>query len=139
MTLKKIILAASLIELIVIVILGINVYKNKNNVLGTKVSINPINKEDLIFPEEGNLKHFYEPKPNSIKSNKPEWLPINYSHEITINADSLNERFDYSFDKPQDVFRIITLGISEPLWRRAAVRSDVPIASSINGTKCTGA
>lgn len=112
MTFKKIILAVSLIELIVIVILTINFYRNKNHVLGTKVSINPIEKQDLIFSEAGDLKHFYEPKPNIIKSKKAEWLPVGYDYTITINADSLNERFDYSADKPQDVFRIIALGDS---------------------------
>lgn len=112
MTFKKIILIVSLIELVIIIVLAINVYKNKNNILGDKISINPIYKEDLIFSEEGDLKYFYELKPNRIKSNKPEWLPDDYGYTITLNADSLNERFDYSYDKPQDVFRIITLGDS---------------------------
>src|SRR3989344_4665615 len=112
MTLKKFILIASLIELIIIAVLAANVYKNKDNVLGTKDSVNPIDKGDLIFPEEGDLEYFYEPKPNNIESKKQDWLPNGYEYTITINADSLSERFDYSADKPQDVFRIITLGDS---------------------------
>mgnify|MGYP001617868220 CR=1 FL=1 len=59
---KKFILVASVLELIIISVLVINIFKNKDEVLGTKVSINPINKEDLIFSEEGNLKYYYEPK-----------------------------------------------------------------------------
>jgi len=41
---------------------------------------------------------------------QPSWLP--YIPEITINSDTLNERFDYTISKSNDTFRIITLGDS---------------------------
>jgi len=101
-----------LFELVVVAFLGVNIYLRQSKVLGETVSINPINKEDLIFPEEGNLKYFYEPAPNKIINNKPSWLPSDYSYTITTNTDNLNERFDYSIEKNPDVFRIVTIGDS---------------------------
>ncbi|NMB57433.1 hypothetical protein GYA19_05880 [Candidatus Beckwithbacteria bacterium] len=48
---------------------------------------------------------FFQPEPNSeILTNK-----IKY----TLNNDGLNEKYDYSLDKPKDVFRIIALGDSQ--------------------------
>lgn len=112
MNLKKIILASSIIELIIILVLTVYVYDKKDEVLGTKVSINPINKEDLIFSKEGNLKYFYEQRPIEIINSKPTWLPYDYSYTITINAEGLNDRFDYSIDKDPSSFRIVTIGDS---------------------------
>jgi len=53
--------------------------------------VNPIKKENLIFPKEGELKYFYEPKPN-IKYN---WHGTFYY----INNDGLNDLKDYSIKK----------------------------------------
>lgn len=98
------------IELCVIIFFVIKIYSQKAYVLGqTTVSINPIKKEDLIFPE-AELKDFYEPKPNSIQESTEDWLEKKAHY--SINSDSLNERFDYSVEKSKSTFRIITLGDS---------------------------
>jgi hypothetical protein len=62
----KIFISLIFVEITIILFLGFNIY-HKKNVLG-EISINPIKKENLIFPKEGKLKYFYEPKPN-IKYN----------------------------------------------------------------------
>ncbi len=105
----KIIIGLSVIELLVIGYLTKHLLEQKQ-VLG-QVIVNPINKEDLIFPSSSELKNFFEPKPGTIEHRRP----INYQRETgqqTINSDSLNERYNYSINKPQGVYRIITLGDS---------------------------
>ncbi|MBI2616836.1 SGNH/GDSL hydrolase family protein [Candidatus Gottesmanbacteria bacterium] len=69
-----------------------------------------IDKNNLLFDSSGDLKYFYEPKPNSIQTWNPDWL--GYEVQNQINSDSLNELKEYSIDKPQNTFRIITLGDS---------------------------
>jgi len=123
---KLILIWIVLFELVVVAFLAVRIYLNQSKVLGETVSMNPINKDELIFSEEGNLKYFYERKPNSIDSKKQEWLPNNYDYEITINAESLNERFDYSSDKPQDVFRIITIGDSFTYGKYVNTKENYP-------------
>lgn len=96
------------IESIMIILLGINIYK-QGNILGA-TSINPIREYDINFNNRAELKYFYEPKPNFNQIEKPDWL----GHTVinTINDDTLNERYNYSFNKQQGVYRIITLGDS---------------------------
>lgn len=100
------------IELILIIFLLVKIYKNRLNILGASVSISPIEKNNLIFSQDGELRNFYEFKPNTILSDSHSWLPSGYTFTNIINADGLNERFNYSINKPQDTFRIITLGDS---------------------------
>lgn len=68
---KIIFLSVIIFELAVISFLAVKIYLYKQQVLGENVSINPILKDDVIFPNqdrETDLKYFYEPKPNRIKS-----------------------------------------------------------------------
>jgi lysophospholipase L1-like esterase len=61
----------------------------------------------------GELQYFFEPKPDityGSELEKPSWVSYKYSY--TINKDSLNERFNYSVEKPSNVFRIVILGDS---------------------------
>jgi len=69
-----------------------------------------ISKNHIIYDPKSKLISFYEPKPNTIQIDNPEWL--GYSVKNTINADSLNERFDYNIKKQDKTYRIITLGDS---------------------------
>lgn len=104
---SKLVIMVLLLQIGIIAYLSYSIHQKKN-VQGI-VSVNPISKEDTSLNEESNLRFFYEPKPNSIDPNNI-WIP--YKAVYTINADTLNERFDYSVDKPSDVYRIITLGDS---------------------------
>lgn len=105
---SKILLILILTQLGLIVFLSYQIYKKQKNSLGVS-SLNPINKKTIDFKPSKELKYFYEPSPNIIEKVN-EWFP--YKGAYTINSDSLNERFDYSVEKPQDTYRIITLGDS---------------------------
>ena len=74
------------------------------------ISINTIDSKFIKVNPRGSLKHFYEPVANSTESAKQDWMTevVKYS----INKDSLNERYDYSVNKNEGVFRIITVGDS---------------------------
>lgn len=94
------------VQLIVIVLIGINVYENRYT-----ASIALIPRESLSFPEDSDLQHFYELNPDyQGQVFIPTWL--SYTPEITINADTLNERFNYTTEKPEGTFRVIALGDS---------------------------
>jgi len=93
----KIFISLIFVEIIIILFLGFKIY-HKKNVLG-EISINPIKKENLILLKENKLKYFYEPE----KSYTSEGV---YYH---INNDRLRELKNYSTEKPQGTFRIITL------------------------------
>jgi len=96
-------------EVITIIFVGINIYYK--HTASFTASISPLSKEGLVFNHESELEYFYEPKPSTLdKPNPPKWLP--YVPEYTINADSLNDRFDYAVHKPNDTYRIVTLGDS---------------------------
>jgi len=100
--------ALVIIEVIAIFILGSKIYTMQNN---TAMIINPITKENLLFSSEGNLKNFYEHKPKRIMKDEGGKEIVN-----TINSDALNERFEYTTDKPKDTFRIISLGGFLYVW-----------------------
>ena len=95
-----------LLELIVLAFLGLKVYTNRY-----AASITLIPKESFSSPEDSDLQHFYELNPDyQGEIFVPPWL--SYTPEITINADTLNERFNYTTGKPEGTFRIIVLGDS---------------------------
>lgn len=115
-------------EIVVIAFLAGKIYL-KSQVLGENISINPISKDDVVFPNqdsESNLKNFYELKQNTIMNNNPSWLPSDYTYTITINADGLNDRFDYSIEKNASVFRIVAIGDSYTFGQYVDTKDNYP-------------
>jgi len=57
----------------------------KKNILG-ETAVNPIKKENLIFPKEGELKYFYEPKPNNpfLFSKNPQLLVLGFQQLVRL-------------------------------------------------------
>ena len=104
----KIFIILACFQVVAIAFLGIKIYR-QTNILGTQVSVSPIEKESLTFNPDSELEYFYEPKANSIDDVKTE---APYKAIYTINSDSLNERFDYTPENPYKSFRIVTLGDS---------------------------
>ncbi len=97
-----------ILELIIAGILGLRIFR-KNNVKGVSVAI-PLRKDQLVFGGSKNFPYFYELNPNAKGEDVNSWAALKASY--TTNADGLNEKFDYSPEKPDDVFRIMTLGDS---------------------------
>lgn len=93
-------------ELGIIALLGIHLYRVWHYDRQTVFA--PISRDTLVFPE-GELKYFYEPVADTVDRGN-EWVP--YKAQYSINADALNERYNYSPGKPARTYRIITLGDS---------------------------
>jgi len=89
------------------VYLGARLYRA--HVLGAPQATR-LSRSDYLSLPVGSFKHFYEPKPDTVINDAPDWLPQGVAY--TINRDGLNERFDYPAEKPPGAFRIITLGDS---------------------------
>jgi len=104
---KLFIFSLIVIELLVIFYLILRIYKN--NKTSGKALINPIDKNNISFDGKNKLKYFYESKANSIEKAGP---PLPFEATYTINSDTLNERYDYTVNKPKNTYRIITLGDS---------------------------
>ncbi len=69
-----------------------------------------IEKESLTFPKKENFVYFYELEKDIKHTVQPSWL--SYSVTYNHNKDGLNDRFDYSINQENNIFRIITLGDS---------------------------
>lgn len=93
-----------------IIFLGLKIFNlNQRGVKGTGYISNI--KDSITFSSDSaQLKFFYEPRANFIEQQNPAWL--NREIEATLNSDTLNERFEYSFQKPIRTYRVITLGDS---------------------------
>lgn len=95
-----------IVQLLAISIVLYRIRKNSQSTLGA--SINIIDSKSIKRAAHGDLKYFYEPLPDRISHTSDNILPGSY----TINKDSLNERFNYSPQKPKEVFRIESIGDS---------------------------
>jgi len=106
---KKVIFPLILIQIAIAIFFAVKIYKLKTGVLG-EVTFSPIDKKDITFHPDSKLKFFYEPAANITDSDK---IPLSSSEaHYTINSDGLNERYEYSVEKPTNACRIITLGDS---------------------------
>ncbi len=105
-----IIAISTLAEIGIILLLAINLYQKH----GQQLDVFFINNKYYNYHSSGNLKYYYELKSNLSKINDltdiPRWL--NHRPTYNINSDSLNERFEYSVEKPEKTFRILTMGDS---------------------------
>lgn len=116
---KKVIFIVAVFQVIIIVTISVRIlHKEQRNIFGVK-SLNPISSSDFISTASAELNYYYEPRANSTLVNSISLTdPLNPKAgkaekiEYTINADSLNERFDYVKPKPEGVFRIVVLGDS---------------------------
>jgi hypothetical protein len=69
-----------------------------------------LSNDNYVMPDVGGFSHYFEPKPNTPEKWDLDWLPT--QPISTINADGLNDRYDYPVQKADGVFRIVTLGDS---------------------------
>ena len=107
----KIFISLITFQLVIILFLGFKIYQRQKNILGT-ISVNPINKESIALKPSNELKYFYEPGQNFTDKTPGHSYFKAFKAIYTINEDGLNERFNYSLEKPNNVFRIITIGDS---------------------------
>ncbi|MBI3385793.1 SGNH/GDSL hydrolase family protein [Candidatus Gottesmanbacteria bacterium] len=80
-------------------------------VLRVEPRIIRLKRDRYIFSRIGSFKHFYEPKANTITEDNP-GEGLSFTGTATINADSLNDRYNYSIEKPDGTYRIVTMGDS---------------------------
>lgn len=103
-----------ILEIILIIVITLLFFKlidiliNKTNV---SQYITKLSKLNYSFNKQStNLKYFYEPNPNKIIIESPEWL--DYSVKHIINSDGIQSTKEFQINKPKDTFRIITIGDS---------------------------
>lgn len=126
---KKILLIIITSQLIIVGLLITRIYNQKKQV--PAISTNKISKNSLLFPENGNFKYFYEHKPNTIQSLAPDLIenlgyPSGTKIRYTINSDGLNQIPDYKTDKPEGVYRIVTLGDSYTFGENVNTEDNYP-------------
>jgi len=116
-------LGVILLQLTIIIYLATTIHYKNRNVLGT-MQVYEIDKDAVFINTNSEFKNFYEPLPNTTQKINKSWLPTPV--ENTINEDTLNERFDYSLEKPKEVFRIITLGDSQTFGMFVNTKDNYP-------------
>ncbi|MBI4974119.1 hypothetical protein HZC27_05935 [Candidatus Roizmanbacteria bacterium] len=80
--------------------------KKTQNTLGTSIKV--IDSKSIKRTPHGDLKYYYEPIADTISHESDNILPGKY----TINKDTFNERFNYTPQKPDKVYRVMSIGDS---------------------------
>ena len=122
---KRIILVVVVIQLVVVTLIGLNI-KQKKEVRG--VSVNPIERYEIISSPSGRLEGFYEPQIGDIKRDLS-FLGEDYNYSVIyhINKDRLNQLHDYQVEKSNGIFRIITLGASFTFGANVNTKDNYPM------------
>ena len=99
-----------LVEISAIIVLCVLLYRHIYKSRTSRYIIHL--QQDHYHPVLKSLRfpHYFEPKPNELINDHPAWLGYNVSY--SINADSLNERSEYSIQRSPNTYRIVTLGDS---------------------------
>ncbi len=126
------------LEILAIIYLIFAVYQRYQLSIKVKsAAIAPIKSENYDFSERGNLKYFYEPKPNSQRTDSVTWL--SYTTTYHLNNDGFNNSIDYSIEKPADTFRILTIGDSHTFGLYVNPSNNYPsqLGLKLNKQKCS--
>ena len=137
---RLVLFTITFIECVTCIYFGLTLYNRflaRRNVLGATQVVR-LKKSDFNFPTDDKFKHFYEPKPNTVIEETPKWLP--YVTHSTINEDSLNDRYNYSVEKPQHTFRIITVGDSFTYGLYVDTKDNYSerLEDMLNAKRCSG-
>jgi len=95
--------------MILVAAFGWHFYQKKlhqHQVLGVSI----LKKEEMIFPLTSEFKHYSLLKPDAVVNAQESWMP--YPAISRYNHDGLNDRTNYSLQKPAGTFRIVALGDS---------------------------
>lgn len=104
---KKIIIFIIIVQVSVVVFQVFGILNARKKILGL-ASSNAVDKKDVNFSQMGNLRYFYEPNAGALRMD--DYIGIGKGN--LINSDALNDRYNYSAQKPEGIFRVITLGDS---------------------------
>lgn len=109
---KRVSIFISIILLIAIGIVGVLIILEKNGAkIINAVTVSPLSKIGLVFPSNSDFQFYSTLKPSTTFEDRGPWKGAE-SIIYTFNSDGLNERYNYLESKPENVYRIITLGDS---------------------------
>lgn len=110
---KRIIFYVVIAQLIIIATIITGIVNKKQAVLGESIKLNKIDKDSVTTQKIDSLNHYYELKPG-IQHQYLDWKNTGGPEIPTykINKDTLNQIKDIDTKKPDDVFRIVTIGDS---------------------------
>jgi hypothetical protein len=135
---NKVFFLVTVIEIFIILSLILIIYQKIEFSNRSKLAaIAPIKSDNYNYSVRGSLKYFYEPKPNSQRTDTVDWL--NYKTTYELNNEGFNSSVDYSIDKPTGTFRILTIGDSHTFGLYVDPSKNYPkqLESNLNGRGCT--